>query len=60
MKRCDKMLLLSDGVVEVHNATGELFSFERMAQAAGATWRLRFRIARSAKCHSPRAYDRST
>ncbi len=32
----DKMLLMSDGVVEARNPTGELFGFERMAQTAGA------------------------
>jgi phosphoserine phosphatase RsbU/P len=34
----DRMLLLSDGVVEARNARGELFGFERMADsAAGVT-----------------------
>jgi hypothetical protein len=32
----DKMLLMSDGVVEARNPTGELFGFERMAQTAAA------------------------
>jgi len=32
----DKMLLMSDGVVEARNPTGELFGFERMAQTASS------------------------
>ncbi len=33
----DVMLLLSDGVVEARDASGNLFGFERMAEAAGTT-----------------------